>query len=214
MHIWLIFIKTFAIFLAKGKCQRREFLWRHGNGKYFPRFVIFTWFTLGIKFALRFARRFVFPCPLNESVFRWIFSWSHFKIFTTIHLVLYVNVRNNRLNKLWEIEKIQFDLRTIGALWRVPPFSVACSLSSFFFLFSSNPFLILLHPKFVYTYVWRDFNVLPTCGLPTRHTNIIAPNAIRSDARGARLSSRSKVPQVLVYIPPYLTVAPLSLIIP
>lgn len=141
MHIWLIFIKTFAIFLAKSKCQRREFLWRHGNGKYFLRFVIFTWFTLGIKFALRFARQLVFPCLLNESVFRWFFFLISFKTFTTIHLVLYVNVWNNRLNKLWEIEKIQFDLRTIGAL-TCSPFSVACSLSSFFSIFLEPVFNI------------------------------------------------------------------------
>lgn len=140
MHIWLIFIKTFAIFLAKGKCQRREFLWRHGNGKYFPRFVIFTWFTFGIKFALRFARQFVFPCLLNESVFRWIFSWSHFKIFTTIHLVLYVNVRNNRLNKLWGNRENSIWPTHYRCLDVFPPFSVACSLSSFFFYFPRTRF--------------------------------------------------------------------------
>jgi len=77
--------------------------------------------------------------------------------------------------------------------------------SLLFFLFSSNSFLILLYPEFVYTYVWRDFNVLPTCGPPTRHTNIIASNVLRSDAHGARLSSLSltKIPQVLLCIPPH-----------
>lgn len=89
------------------------------------------------------------------------------------------------------------------------PLSFSISLSLLFslllFYFPRTRFLILLHPEFVYTYVWRDFNVLPTCGPPTRHTNIIAPNALRSDARGASASlslslSLVKIPQVLLYI--------------
>lgn len=84
------------------------------------------------------------------------------------------------------------------------PLILSLSLSLFYFPWTR--FLILLHPEFVYTYVWRDFNVLPTCGPPTRHTNIIAPNALRSDARGASVLSLSlflsllKIPRVLIYI--------------
>lgn len=79
-----------------------------------------------------------------------IFSWSQFKTFVaTIHLVPYMNVRINRLNKSEEIEKIQFDLRTIGAL--------TCSLSPHLVPFPrslSSFFSIFLEPVFNIAPYW------------------------------------------------------------
>lgn len=56
---------------------------------------------------------------------------------------------------------------------------VSLSLSlSFFHRFSLNSFLILPLPASIYTYVWRNFNVLPSYRASTREPDIIASNAL------------------------------------